>query len=77
MKRNAKRADTDGSGAGQPSAATPDAAGGVMPMPELKDWDDFWANAKPFTDDMVEAVMEQQREDIEMGRWLARRRRGD
>ena len=50
---------------------------GVMLMPEFKDWDDFRANAKPFTDDMVEAVMEQQREDIEIGRWLARRRRGD
>ena len=133
MKKNAKRADADGGGAGEHSAATPDAAGGsartegagpnqtadaesgdgrafarvfmsgesqvvqlpkefrfdtnrvriwregrgVMLMPEFKDWDDFRANAKPFTDDMVEAVMEQQREDIEMGRWLAGRRRGD
>ncbi len=143
MKRNARRADADGGGAGEHSAA-PDAPGGsasnpadaepggaggegaranrtadaepgdgppfarvfmsgesqvvqlpkefrfdanrvriwregrgVMLMPECKDWDDFRANAKPFTDDMVEAVMEQQREDIEIGRWLARRRRGD
>ena len=50
---------------------------GVMLMPEFKDWDDLRANGTPFTDDMVEAVMEQQREDIEMGRWLAGRRRGD
>ena len=142
MKRNARRADADGGGAGEHSAA-PDAPGGsasnpavaepgsaggegaranrtdaepgdgrpfarvfmsgesqvvqlpkefrfdttrvriwregrgVMLMPEFKDWDDLRANANPFTDDMVEAVMEQQREDIEMGRWLAGRRRGD
>lgn len=75
MKRSGGATDADGGGAGKIRARPADTA--PAGPAQFKDWDDLWANAKPFTDDMVEAVMEQQREDIEIGRWLARRRRGD